>query len=223
VKRRTGLLFSSAVVLGLVGGTAAGFLIQRARSETPLPPLQQTLTAAAVPGPADPHDAKTDDGAKLDGDLRALLVPKPAGAKDPLDITPRDWITKADLAEYYKTPNTEFERLGWDTFRRAARTGWTNPDGTEVEIDLIQFRSTDGASSYFTSTGFPRDPLAPTLKNTATGYVGVDYEKDSDGVYSAYGVVRHGTVVAQVFVTSTKQAPSDDAVAKVMQDQADLL
>lgn len=223
MKRRTGLLFSSAVVLGLVGGTAGGFLIQQSRPATPLPPYEQTLAEAAVPGTADPQDAKTDDGAKLDGDLRTVLLEKPAEAKDAADIAVRDWFAKADLAEYYQSPSSAFTKLDWYKFRRAARTGWALPDGTEVEIDLIQFRTTQGASAYFSMTNFPRDSLAPPLTGTVTGYVGRDYVRDASGLYSAYGLVQHGNVVEQVFVTNRRAVPSEDQVTQITKDQADLL
>lgn len=223
MERRTGLLFCSAVVLGLAGGTAGGFLIQQARPATPLPPYQQTLAAAAVPGTADPRDTKTDDGAKLDGDLRTVLLEKPADAKDTVDFAVRDWFAKADLAEYYQKPDGAFTKLDWYKFRRAARTGWTLADGTEVEIDLIQFRTTEGASSYFSMTNFPKDSLAPPLKGTATGYVGRSYERHASGLYEAYGLVQHGNVVEQVFVTNKRDVPSEDQVMQITKDQADLL
>jgi hypothetical protein len=210
-------------VLGLVGGAVGGFLIQRSRPETPLPPIQRTLAVAAAPGLADPHDAKTDDGAKLDGDLRAVLLAKPAGANDPTDFTPRDWFTIADLAEYFGKPDTALGRLNSYAFRRAARTGWTLKDGTGVEVDLIQFRSSDGALSFFTMTGFPQDATAPTVQGTATGYVGRYLSKDASGKYTGYGLVRHGDVVVQVFVSSKRAVPATDAIMKVTQDQADLL
>jgi hypothetical protein len=224
VKRRTGLLFTSAVVLGLVGGTAGGFLIQHARSATPLPQLRQTLIATTVPGTADPKDATTDDGAKLDGDLRALLLQKPAGAKDSDEFAVRDWFTIADLAEYYKKPTDALGRLNQLQFRRAARTGWTLADGTVVEIDLIQFRSSDSATSYASMTQFPSDPNLPPIVGTATGAVGhFSYNKDATGRYAMYGLVRHGDVVEQVFVNRQQSMPSDDDVMAITKDQADLL
>jgi hypothetical protein len=223
VKRRTGLLFSSAVALGLAGGTATGFLIQQSRPATPLPPIQQTLVAAAQPGTPDPHDATTDDGAKLDGDLRALLLAKPAGAKDTQDFTTRDWFTIADLAEYYRHPQDALTKLNSYQFRRATRAGWTLADGTDVEVDLIQFRSTDGASSYFTMTGFPMDATVPSVPGTASGYVGRYLSKDARGKFSGYGLVRHGDVVEQVFVSRAQNVPTTDEVMAITKGQADLL
>lgn len=224
MKRRTGLLVTSAVVLGLVGGTTCGFLIQRARPATPLPPLRQTLTAAAVPGTADPKDATTDDGAKLDGDLRALLLQKPAGAKDTDEFTTRDWFTIGDLAEYYQHPADALGRLNQLRFRRAARTGWTLADGTYVEVDLIQFRSSESATSYAAMTHFPADPTVPPIAGTASGTVGhYSFNKDAAGWYAVYGLVRHGDVVEQVFVHRKQGMPSTDDVVAITKDQADLL
>jgi hypothetical protein len=224
VKRRTGLLFTSAVVLGLVGGTTGGFLIQHARSATPLPPLRQRLIATTLPGTADPRDPLTDDGAKLDGDLRALLLQKPAGAKDTDEFAARDWFTIADLAEYYQKPAEALGRLNNLRFRRAARTGWTLADGTDVEIDLIQFRSSDSATSYAAMTKFPADPSLPLITGTATGAVGhFSYNKDASGRYAMYGLVRHGDVVEQVFVNRQQSMPSNDDVVAITKGQADLL
>ena len=223
VKRRTGLLFSSAVALGLAGGTATGFLIQQSRPATPLPPIQQTLVAAAQPGTPDPHDATTDDGAKLDGDLRAVLLAKPAGAKDPVNFTARDWFTIADLADYYHDPGFALVRLNSYEFRRAARTGWTLADGTVVEIDLVQFRNSDGAASYLGMTGVTPDESEQYIRGSASGFLKQFSTKDARGLYMSYGQVQHGTVVEQVFVTSRTSVPPLYEVMKVTQDQADLL
>ena len=223
MKRRTGLLFSSAVVLGLVGGAGGGFLIQQARPATPLPPYQRTLAAAAGPGLADPRDTTADDGAKLDGDLRTVLLATPAGAKDTTYFAPREWFSIADLAEYYRDSSNTLTLLNAEGFRRAVRTGWTLADGTRVEIDLVQFRTVTGAKSYSASTYTPVDPNAPVIPGTASGAVSSPGTKDSDGMYTAYGLVRHGELVEQVFMSRAKSAPSTDEVAAVTKDQAGLL
>jgi hypothetical protein len=217
------LLISSAAVLGLVGGAVGGFLIQQARPATPLPPFQRTLALAAVPGIADPHDTTTDDGAKLDGDLRTLLLDTPPGATDAQYFAPREWVTIDDLAEYFGKPDEALVKLNAYQFRRAVRTGWTEK-GTRVEIDLVQFRSSDGASQFFSGTGLPNnnDETTPTVAGTATGYVG-QFTKDRGGRFTAYGLVQHGNVVEQVFVSRTDVVPTTDAVMQVTKDQADRL
>ena len=217
MKRRTGLLFSSAVVLGLAGGTVGGFLIQRARPATPLPPYQRTLAQAVTPGVADPRDAKTDDGAKLDGDLRKLLLERPAGAHDVPDRPAQDWLTIGTIAEYYQSPDGEFAALNAQHFRRAAIAQWIQADGTRVEIELVQFRSTDGADDHF------GPHYRSSVAGTDSGYVGVSSDEYGDGEHMAYGVVRHGNVVEQVYMYRKGSAPSTDEVMKITKDQADRL
>jgi hypothetical protein len=223
VKRRTGLLFSSAVALGLAGGAVGGFLIQQARPATPLPPIQQTLAAAAAPVAADPRDPQTDDAAKLDGDLRSVSLTKPAGATDEPDTPVRDWVTIGDLAEYFQDPSTALEQLNSLGFRRAVRTGWTTADGADVEVDLVQFRNSDNATGYCTMTHTPVDTSEPAFPESAGGAVGIPNRKDPDGRYTAYGLVQHGNVVEQVFVSRAQSRPTTNDIVSVTRDQADLL
>ncbi|GAA1997558.1 hypothetical protein [Catenulispora subtropica] len=223
MKRRTGLLFSSAVVVGLMGGVASGFAIQHGRPATPLPPIPHTLAPAAAPAAAESPDPATDDGAKLDGDLRALLVDAPAEAHDPAGLPARGWATIGDLAEYWPHPDQAFEKLNRERFRRAARAYWDLPDGTEVEIDLIQFRTTDDAQTFFGEIGFPVDVSTPTVDGTGTGYVGRYTSKGPDGFYTGYGLVRHGNVVEQVFVNRKQDPPEIADLTKITKEQADRL
>lgn len=225
MKRRTGLLFSSAVVLGLVGGAGCGFAIQHARSATPLPPISHTLGSAVVPLADETPDPETDDGAKLDGDLRDLLLDKPAEAKDDALTPARGWLTIGELAEYFRKPDAEFAALNAEHFRRAARAVWVAADGTRVEIDLVQFRSGDDAGTFFASVGVLVN-ASTLVPGTETGYVGRYGAKGRDGI-SGYGLVRHGDVVEQVFLERKPGAPSTgdvlDDVMKVTKEQADRL
>ena len=223
MKRRTGLLFSSAVVVGLVGGGGSGFAIQKGRAATPLPPVPHTLAPALAPAAADVPDPKTDDGAKLDGDLRELLLEKPAGAHDPVNVPARTWLTIGDLAEFWHRPDQAFEKLNREHFRRAAGVVWDLADGTVVEVDLVQFRTTGDAETFFEDTGFPRDMMTPTVDGTATGYVGRDTEKAADGYYTGYGLVRHGNVVELVFVNRKQDPPALDDLMKITREQAERL
>ena len=223
MKRRTGLLFSCAVVLGLAGGTGSGFLIQRSRPATPLPPIQQSLASAVTPGTADPADAKTDDGAKLDGDLLKVLLDRPAGAHASSGIPAQGWMPIGSLAEYFQKPDTMLVELNTERFRRAARAAWDQADGTEVEVDLVQFRDSDGAGRFFASTNFPINNTTPTVAGTGTGFVGQYKLPNNAGQYEAFGAVRHGNVVELVWMFKTNSAPPQDAVMKVTKDQADRL
>jgi hypothetical protein len=222
VKRRTGLLFSTAVVVGVVGGAAGGFAVQRSRPPTPLPPVPHTVAAAPAPGAAEKPDPKTDDGAKLDGDLLDLLSEKPADAHDDAALPARGWLTIGDLSEYFGLPARELATLNEEGFRRAARAFWDRPDGTTVELDLVQFRSTEGAENFFGQVGHSAE-LTPIAAGTGTGYVGRDAKAGLDGYYAGYGFVQHGTVVEQVFITRKQGPPEIEDLKKVTKEQADRL
>lgn len=223
MKRRTGLLFSGAVALGLAGGAVSGFAVQHSRPPTPLPPVPHTVVAAVAPAAADKPDPDTDDGAKLDGDLRELLVDRPADAHDDPLLPARSWLTIGNLAEYFEHPDRELATLNEEEFRRAARTVWDRPDGTQVEIDLVQFRSTDGAGQFFTDTKDLMNAWTTTPAGTGTGYVGQDPDKTPRGLYIGYGLVQHGTVVEQLFVTRKAGPPELGDLMELTKEQADRL
>ncbi|WP_371670551.1 hypothetical protein OG985_24800 [Streptomyces sp. NBC_00289] len=138
---RTALLIAGAAALGLVAGTCAGYLVQADREPTKLPPLSQpTLAQAKGDGP-EPLSAARDHKVKTDGDLRRLLLRKPAGSKEP------DWLASSggwmDIAAYaddYTRPGDEFGILVNDEFRRAAVTGWEVGSTYRVTVRLVQFR-----------------------------------------------------------------------------------
>ena len=223
MKRRTGLLFSSAVAAGLIGGAASGFAIQQGRAATPLPPVPHTVAKGIAPLAVEAKDPSADDGAKLNGDLRDLLLEKPADAHDPTYLPARDWMSVGDLAEYWPQADNEFAWLNAHHFRRAARAVWDLKDGTQVEIDLVQFRSSDDAGAFIDDVDFPTNVNTPTVQGTGTGFVGRYPSKSKDGMYTGYGLVRHGDVVEQVFVDRKQAPPSLDEVMKVTQGQADRL
>ncbi|NUR58983.1 MAG: hypothetical protein HOV87_09960 [Catenulispora sp.] len=223
MKRRTGSLFSSAVALGLAGGVAGGFAVQYSRPPTPLPPVPHTVAAAVAPAAAEKPDPKTDDGAKLDGDLRELLLDGPADAHDSPLLPARSWVTIGHLAEYFEHPDRALATLNEEGFRRAARTVWVRPDGTQVELDLVQFRSTDGAGQFFSETKDVMNAWTTTPAGTGTGYVAQDTEKTTLGDYVGYGLVQHGTVVEQLFVTRKAGPPELGDLMEITKEQADRL
>jgi hypothetical protein len=154
MKRRTGLLFSCAVVAGLLGGGAVGYEVQNHRAPTPLPSLDPALPAAAGAAPAAAPDPATDDAAKLDGDLRTLLIDKPSDAKDPQYIPGLSWVTAYSLAESRGSgADHAFVELGNAGFRRAAQRAWVTAGGQTVEISVIQFRTSTGAVAFQSNDG----------------------------------------------------------------------
>ncbi|MGW0912096.1 hypothetical protein ACWD1Z_10145 [Streptomyces sp. NPDC002784] len=136
---RTALLLTGAALLGLVAGTCAGYLVQADREPTRLPSLSQPeLTQARGKGPA-PLSAAQDRQVRTDGDLRKLLLKKPAGAKKVQWLDGSDgWMDLAGYAETYGEPEGAFRNMA-STFRRAAATAWET-DSYSVEIRLVQYR-----------------------------------------------------------------------------------
>ncbi|MFE7275363.1 hypothetical protein [Streptomyces sp. NPDC057623] len=145
---RTALLIAGSVVLGLVAGTCAGYLVQADREPTKLPSLSQpTLKQSAGEAP-EPLSAARDRRVKTDGDLRKLLLRKPAGAKDLEWLSGLDgWQDMASFAGNYEKPDVMFTELVSDEFRRAAVTGWQVGSSYTVEIRLVQFRQEERVSA----------------------------------------------------------------------------
>ncbi|WP_260470476.1 hypothetical protein [Streptomyces sp. RP5T] len=133
-KRR---MAAAAAVLGVVAGTCAGYLVQAAR-EPRLPLLvQPELPRARGPQPQ-PLSAEQDRKVRNDGDLRELLLTKPAGATTPDWVATQGWLYLEDYAATWEHPEAGATYLEEQEFLRAAVTGWDTGDH-EVEICLVQF------------------------------------------------------------------------------------
>jgi hypothetical protein len=149
---RTALLIATAAVLGLIAGTCAGYLVQADREPAKLPSLSQPTLSQAEGEAPEPLSAAQDRRVKTDGDLRKLLLKKPAGAKDAEWLEGADsWQDMAAFADNYNRPDEMFGVLVSDEFRRAAVTGWQVGSSYTVEIRLVQFRMEESVSvPYFT-------------------------------------------------------------------------
>ncbi|MFF8637126.1 hypothetical protein ACF052_23305 [Streptomyces pilosus] len=140
---RTAALIGTALVLGLIAGTCTGYLVQAGREPTPLPPLAQPVLPQATGKAPAPLPAAQDRRVRTDGDLRALLLEKPRGAKqaDESDwpVGADGWMDLAEYAENFGESDRMFGQLAMGEFRRAAVTAWAGKDHS-VEIRLVQFR-----------------------------------------------------------------------------------
>ncbi|MEV4974811.1 hypothetical protein [Streptomyces scopuliridis] len=140
---RTTLLIAAAAVLGVVAGTATGYAVQADREPTPLPLLAQpglTYPAKSLPKgkEAEPLPAKEDTRSRTNGDLRKLLIAKPPGAKARVND---EWLPFDEYASDFVEPDSMFEDLLKDEFRRAACLLWTQGENRTVDIKLVQFRA----------------------------------------------------------------------------------
>ncbi|KIF75784.1 hypothetical protein QR77_21620 [Streptomyces sp. 150FB] len=146
---RTALIIAVAAVFGIVGGTATGYAVQADRPPTPLAALSQPdLAYPAKPlPPGKAADALSSDGTglvKTDGDLRKLLLSKPAGArysKAPWIVD--GWSSLTTYAAGAGSPDMMFEFLADKELRRIASRSWDSDGNRQSSIDLLQFRAGD--------------------------------------------------------------------------------
>ncbi|MFD4543672.1 hypothetical protein [Streptomyces bauhiniae] len=200
-----------AVALGLVAGACAGYLVQAGRTPDKLPPLSQpSLAQAKGNGPA-PLSAAQDHQAKVEGDLRKLLLKRPGGSRANPDIESDDgWLDLPAYAELYTKPDVAFRDLVGDEFRRAAITGWIESGNRRVEIRLIQYRQVESQSaqeaafvgrSYAVDDAHTRSWPVP---GTGDGEFFVHDRPRSGSVYEAEAHAYRGDIAMEMWVGDTK-------------------
>ncbi|WP_240436087.1 MULTISPECIES: hypothetical protein [Streptomyces] len=219
---RTTALIAGAAVLGVVAGSCTGYLIQADREPTKLSSLSQpTLVQAKGPAP-EPLSAAQDRRVKTDGDLRKLLLKKPAGAKGADWASSDSWMTLADLAELGDKPDETFSDLVSDEFRRAADTGWEIGGTYSVEVRLVQFRQEEALNASDSAHGedYYQDSQDGTkswaVPGSDNGMVYVHTKPETKPgylpQYDAKAVAWRGDILMLIFVTDTKPVPK----AKIM-------
>lgn len=143
---RTALIIAAAIALGLVGGTAVGYAVQAERAPTPLPPLSQPgLAYPERPLPKgkdiEPLAADEDRQARTSGDLRKVLLSKPAGARESEFSWLEDgWSGLDTYVLGFKSEGYMFETLAEGGFRRTASTSWMQGPHRRTSVRLVQFR-----------------------------------------------------------------------------------
>ncbi len=213
---RTAMLIAAAAVLGLVGGTCTGYLVQAEREPTKLPSLSQPeLKQAKGEGP-DPLPAAQDRKVRTDGDLRKLLVKRPKGTKDVTSEFVGDgWMELPDFADTYEEPAEAFSDQLRSEFRRTAVTYWES--GQQItEIRLAQFRHeeslmaaelTDRQLSFTEESDVDSWPLP----GTADGMVYVLKEPEREPgylpLYEARAFAYRGDIALEIWVLDTKPVP----------------
>lgn len=128
-------------MLGVLAGAVTGYAVQYQREPTPLPPLAQAELRAPKPVPADGQTTARSLSANRwvasDGDLRELLVKKPAGARTEKKA---GWLDLPDYSAGFERPDDIFEDLAQSNFRRAATVGWSEGGSIYVSVTIVQFR-----------------------------------------------------------------------------------
>ncbi|MDX3635782.1 hypothetical protein OG920_21060 [Streptomyces europaeiscabiei] len=212
---RTALLIAAAVVLGLVAGTCAGYLVQADREPTGLPPLSQpTLKQAEGKGP-EPLSADQDFKVKTGGDLRELLLNKPRGAREvSLRADSDGWVDLAGYSGYYEKPAEAFADLVTAEFRRVAITGWATGTTDFVEVRLAQFHQEErlGAADYADGAYYWAENEPDTdswpVPGTGDGMAYVHNTPDTKpgylSLYTAEAYAWRGDVMMGIWITDTR-------------------
>ncbi|MFF4249134.1 hypothetical protein ACFYY2_32400 [Streptomyces sp. NPDC001822] len=145
---RTALLIATAALLGVSAGTAVGYGVQAGRPPTPLPALSQAqLAYPAKALPADkapaPLPASQDHQVRTDGDLRDLIMKRPAGWSDDEDAGALNdgWMSVDGYAREFDEPDSHLEYLLESDIRRVAGAAWKKGAHREANVRLVQFRS----------------------------------------------------------------------------------
>lgn len=230
---RTIALIAVAAVLGIVGGTAVGYGIQAEREPTPLPALNQPDLAYPKPLPKGqkpaPLTAAEDRSVKTDGDLRKLLLPKPAGSKK-TDFADEDgWMTLAEYASQHNSPSRSLSYQLDNRIRRIATTSWQTGEYRTTEIRLVQYRSSNyiGAQDhaeeqmgYMPDEEFAENEGDP-IKGSANGHYYVFPVHKEAGyldVYEARAYLHRGDIAMEIFIYDTKKI-SKKEIASVSERQ----
>ncbi|WP_254407227.1 hypothetical protein [Streptomyces sp. GMY02] len=219
---RTALLIAAAAVLGVVAGTATGYAVQAERPPTPLPMLAQPGLAypakPLAPGKEpEPLSAKEDSRVKTDGDLRKLLLSRPAGARENLaPWADNGWLSVDEYAREFEFPDSMFEDLVSGDFRRAAAVSWMEGEYRETDIALVQFRAGpelgavehgDGQLSYMSGDEIGAGNDGDAIKGSTNGryyLYKVDRKAGYLPQYRARAIAYRGDVVLDINIFDTE-------------------
>ncbi|MET9590555.1 hypothetical protein ABZY45_06230 [Streptomyces sp. NPDC006516] len=226
---RTALLIAAAALLGISGGTAVGYGIQAERAPTPLPALSQKVLAYPAKAlPADkvpaPLPASQDRQVRTDGDLRKLLIDRPAGWSENKDADWLDdgWVSVGDLAREFTSDDTTYEYFLESDIRRIAAAAWKKGAHGEAEIRLVQFSSgadtraadfAEGQRSYMSGAERGAGNEGDAVKGSGEGryYVyGVDREPGYLPFYRARAVMHRGDIMIEVNLYDTRPISKKD-------------
>ncbi|WP_329281222.1 hypothetical protein [Streptomyces sp. NBC_00691] len=223
---RTAGLIAVAAVIGLVGGTAVGYGIQAEREPTALPALNQpglAYPAKALPKgqKAKPLPASEDLRAKAQGDLRKLLLTRPAGAKKPEFADADGWMAVSTFASQFNRPDNALDDQLEMGIRRIAVTSWATGEYKETEIRLVQYRAGDvlGAQEFVEDQQayMPEEDFAESegteLKGSANGRYYVFPVRKKAGyldLYEARAYFYRGDIAVEIYVIDTKKVSATE-------------
>ncbi|MER7515240.1 hypothetical protein [Streptomyces sp. NPDC126499] len=218
---RTVALIAVAAVLGIVGGTAVGYGIQADREPTPLPALNQpglAYPAKPLPKGQEPValSAAEDRQARTSGDLRKLLVPRPAGARAS-EFGPEDgWYDLSSYAADFENKSWMLESLLDTEVRRIAVRSWDSGEHRTTIVRLVQFAPGDTLGALEHAEGqmdyMPDDEWAgndgDALKGSGNGRYYVYPVRKKAGyldLYRTRALFQRGDVMVDITIGDTKK------------------
>ncbi|MFI9212870.1 hypothetical protein ACIGW7_32675 [Streptomyces sp. NPDC053253] len=220
---RTVGLIAVAAVLGLVGGTAVGYRIQADREPTALPPLNQPgLAYPAKPLPKDqepePLPAAEDRQVKTEGDLRKLLLPRPAGAEPQGQD---GWKPLSQYVSGYSWPDAALEYQLDIGIRRIATRSWQEGDHRNVLINLVQYRPNAGMGALVHVRQQQANPISEessdtigeSVKGSTNGRYFVQPVRREAGyldLYQARAYIQRGDIAIEIYVDDTRKIAEKD-------------
>ncbi|MFE3515361.1 hypothetical protein [Streptomyces sp. NPDC059166] len=226
---RTALIIAAAALLGISAGTAVGYGIQAERPPTPLPALSQAeLAYPAKPLPADkvppPLPASQDHQVRTDGDLRKLLLDRPAGWSEDKDADWLNdgWMTVGDLARDFREEDYMFEYFLESDIRRIAGASWVKGADREAEIRLVQFSSgthtsaeefADGQRAYMGSPERGAGNEGHPVKGSGAGryyLYEVDRKPGYEPFYQARAVMNRGDIMIEINLYDSRPISKKD-------------
>ncbi|WP_367322213.1 hypothetical protein [Streptomyces sp. HUAS ZL42] len=194
---RTALRWTAAVLVFAAAGAATAYGITgMERTDVPglatesdgrwdYPELKKPPLPSGSPGPF----AESNRAGAHYADLRALVLPAPAGATQDKALRGSDgWLaTKDFLAEYADADErTELgQRLVDNGLRHIAARGWTTQDGTRTRVYLLQFGTGAVVDSVF---GRISPYSSPTYRVQGTDES--KYDEDFPAVTQLTGIQR---------------------------------
>ncbi|MCZ2526693.1 hypothetical protein [Streptomyces sp. HB2AG] len=162
------------------------------------------LKLPALPSGSPAPHAEDNPAGRHHADLRDLLVPLPRKAVEDDTVPVRDgWVETEDYAALWTGGKEVRVRLVEEGLRHIAARAWSMPDGTRVQVFLLQFPTGPTATVY-------QQDLAPTVPAAAGGVVEdaytVDEERRPEGVYilsrSEEGAKKGGPSLRYAYISS---------------------
>jgi hypothetical protein len=221
-KRRTGMIvgiIAAVVAVCLIGGAVATVLVLRNLNTTATPTAGPSASTPQTEPTTDPTSGPTTGnpgGSDFTGDLRTLLLPRPAGANPWQDFPTSDGNLDLDTAaELFQDPDAVKKDLTTMHFRRGAANHWT-ADDIDVLLILFQFESREDAEEFLASTerdGIEDHDARGDFGGVPGSLTYVANKDDGNGKRSAIFVSNQANIVSQVVVWRPDSVDLDSSTA----------